>query len=134
MLALVGAAPGPERQAFVLLGATGDNAYRPAGFWTGLFEAWSNGMVDKTGTDIHVQINQGHTVTSIHRKVLATLTPFYDSLRQDSSWKCQAPGENCQPQTFFDSLASMNVWQGAGKYNASGQAANMTYLSGCVVI
>lgn len=116
-----------DKQAFVLLGATGDNAYRAAGFWTGLFEAWSNGLLKNT--DVHAQINKGHTVDSIHRKMMATLNPFYKTLQQDSTFTCQAPDQDCEPQTFYES-AQMNVWQGEGKYNAAGQAANMSYLSG----
>merc|ERR1719160_1061261 len=78
-----------KKKAFVLLGATGDNAYRPAGVWTGLFEAWTYGVLDATKTDIHVQVNQGHTVDEIHSKVMTTLNPFYETLSDDQSWKCK---------------------------------------------
>ena len=105
-----------DKQAFVLLGATGDNAYRAAGFRTGLFEAWSNGLLKNT--DVHAQINKGHTVDSIHRKMMATLNPFYEILQQDSTFKCQAPDQDCEPQTFYEA-AQMNVWQGEGGQNVS---------------
>ena len=61
------------KKAFVLLGATGDNAYRPAGVWNGLFEAWCNGILERSPTDLHVQINQGHSIDSIHSKIMAAV-------------------------------------------------------------
>jgi len=111
-------------KAFVLLGATGDNAYRPAGVWTGLFEVWCNGILRET--HLHVQINQGHTEDEVRTKVLDTLTPFYDGMKEDRSWKCML--EDCSPRTFFAS-GRLNIWKGEGKYNASGQAANMSFLA-----
>lgn len=114
--------------AFVLLGATGDNAYRPAGVWTGLYEAWTNGIFETpTPTDLHVQINQGHTVEEIHQKVMDVLEPFYALIKTDSSWSCKAKGADCEPETFF-ALAKPNIWEGEGRYNATGQAANMSFL------
>lgn len=120
-------------KAFVLLGATGDNAYRPAGVWNGLFEAWTNGVFDKNPHDLHVQINQGHTVQEIHDKVMAVLEPFYATVKTDVAWKCKAPGGDCEPETFFK-LAQNNIWEGEGKYNATGQAANMSFLADYDVI
>lgn len=128
LLLFAGAAPACGTKAFVLLGATGDNAYRPAGLWNGLFEAWTNGILDAKPTDVHVQINQGHSIEEIHKKVLATLTPFYEGLQADKSFKCKAKGGDCNPETFYK-LTQMNVWEGMGKYNASGQAANMSFLA-----
>jgi len=130
VLALLGATAGHAqgKTAFVLLGATGDNAYRPAGVWTGMFESWCNGIFDKEAVDLHVQINQGHTVDEVHSKVLETLTPFYATLQDDKSWKCMVKSGDCNPETFFKE-GHFNIWQGQGKYNATGQAANMTYLA-----
>jgi len=116
------------KKAFVLLGATGDNAYRPAGVWNGLFEAWCNGILEKTPTDLHVQINQGHSVAEIHDKVMGTVQDFYKTLQADKSWKCLKSDGKCDPETFFDT-GNFNIWEGIGRYNASGQAANMTYLA-----
>lgn len=114
--------------AFVLLGATGDNAYRQAGVWTGLYEAWTNGFFDSHPTDLHVQINQGHSVDEIHGKLMNVLEPFYAGIKADQSWSCKAPRGDCEPETFFG-LAQPNIWEGEGRYNAAGQAANMSYLS-----
>jgi len=116
------------KKAFVLLGATGDNAYRPAGVWNGLFEAWCNGILERQPTDLHVQINQGHKVDEIHSKVMAAIEPFYADLRADASWKCMLSSGDCNPEKFFSS-GNFNVWEGIGRYNASGQAANMSYLT-----
>lgn len=116
------------KKAFVLLGATGDNAYRPAGVWTGMFESWCNGIFERQLTDVHVQINQGHTVDQIHEKVLGTLTPFYATIQADKSWKCMIKNGDCSPETFFKQ-GNFNIWRGQGKYNATGQAANMSYLT-----
>jgi len=127
-LAALGLLPcGSCKKAFVLLGATGDNAYRPAGVWNGLFEAWCSGLLAKNSVDLHVQINQGHEVSDINQKVLATVLPFYDSLQADKTWKCML-ADGCAPDRFLTS-GNFNVWRGAGKYNASGQAANMSYLA-----
>lgn len=114
--------------AFVLLGATGDNAYRPAGVWTGLFEGWTTGLFESFPTDIHVQINQGHSVAEVEQKVMNVLDPFYESLSKDSAFVCKAANGDCDPKTFF-ALSEFNIWEGQGRYNASGQAANMSYLS-----
>merc|ERR1712137_1138740 len=46
----------------------------------------------------------------------------------DKSWKCMKSDGDCSPETFFKS-GNLNVWEGQGKYNASGQAANMSYLA-----
>jgi glucose-6-phosphate 1-dehydrogenase len=116
------------KKAFVLLGATGDNAYRPAGVWTGLYEAWCHGILAAQQTDWHVQINQGHSEDEIHTKVMSVLTPFHATLKRDSSWKCLLADGDCSPEKFF-SLSKMNIWNGEGKYNATGQAANMSYLA-----
>mmetsp|Transcript_879 Transcript_879/g.2010 ORF Transcript_879/g.2010 Transcript_879/m.2010 type:complete len:560 (+) Transcript_879:96-1775(+) len=116
------------QSAFVLLGSTGDNAYRPAGVWTGLFEAWCNGILQQPMTDLHVQVNQGHTEKEIHDKVMATLEPFYATLQGDKSFQCRLSSGDCQPETFFQE-ARLNIWKGQGRYNASGQAANMSYLA-----
>jgi len=129
-------AKGVGSKAFVLLGSTGDNAYRPAGFWTGLFESWCTGIFEQDPkVDIHIQINQGHTIEEIHGKVMATLTPFYETLQADQSWKCKRPATNsfsgkpdCGLETFFNACRK-NIWAGIGRYNASGQAANMSYLA-----
>jgi len=126
---LVDAQPnGLNKKAFVLLGATGDNAYRPAGVWNGLFEAWCNGILEKTPTDLHVQINQGHEVSEIHTKVMAAFQPFYATLKADPSFKCLTADGDCDPEKFFQ-LGNFNIWKGAGRYNSSGQAANMSYLA-----
>mmetsp|Transcript_13150 Transcript_13150/g.29950 ORF Transcript_13150/g.29950 Transcript_13150/m.29950 type:complete len:552 (-) Transcript_13150:126-1781(-) len=117
-----------DKTAFVLLGSTGDNAYRPAGVWTGLFEAWCNGILHAEGVDLHVQVNQGHTVEEIHEKVSATLEPFFETLQQDAAFKCRLSSGDCHPETFFKE-ANLNLWAGQGRYNASGQAANMSYLA-----
>jgi len=117
------------KKAFVLLGATGDNAYRPAGVWNGMFEAWCNGILERTPTELHVQINKGHSVDEIHSKVMAAVQPFYADLQADKSWKCMKSDHDCSPQKFFDS-GTFNIWEGIGKYDASGQAANMTFLAG----
>jgi len=77
-------------KAFVLLGSTGDNAYRQAGVWNGLYEAWTNGIFEEHPTDLHVQINQGHTVDEIHGRVMDVLTPFYKEIQTDPSWQCKA--------------------------------------------
>jgi len=115
--------------AFVLHGSTGDNAYRPAGVWTGLYEAWTNGIfTTPTPTDLHVQINQGHTVEEIHGKVMNVLEPFYATIKVDPSWSCLAKGNDCTPEAFF-ALAKPNIWEGQGRYNSTGQAANMSFLS-----
>jgi glucose-6-phosphate 1-dehydrogenase len=116
------------KKAFVLLGATGDNAYRPAGVWNGLFEAWCNGILERQPTDLHVQINEGHEISEIHTKVMAAIQPFYAGLRADKSWKCSKSDGNCDPEQFLSS-GNFNSWRGIGKYNASGQAANMSYLA-----
>jgi glucose-6-phosphate 1-dehydrogenase len=116
-----------SKKAFVLLGATGDNAYRPAGVWNGLFEAWCSGLLEKNAVDLHVQINQGHEVSDIYTKVMAAVSPFFDSLQADKTWKCMLP-DGCTPDRFFTS-GNFNIWRGVGKYNASGQAANMSYLA-----
>jgi glucose-6-phosphate 1-dehydrogenase len=118
---------GAAKKAFVLLGATGDNALRPAGVWNGLFEAWCAGFVDGV-IDIHVQINEGHPEKEIRDSVMAAITPFFETLKADKSWKCMRSEGHCSPSTFFDA-AQLNTWAGIGKYNASGQAANMSYLA-----
>merc|ERR1719343_388311 len=128
VLALGLSASAQAKKAFVLLGATGDNAYRPAGVWNGLFEAWCNGVLEAQPTDIHVQINEGHEVAEIHSKVMATIEPFYEDLQSDKSWRCMISDGNCSPEKFFN-RANFNIWRGIGKYNASGQAANMSYLA-----
>jgi len=115
-------------KAFVLLGATGDNAYRKAGVWNGLFEAWTNGAFEDYPTDLHVQINQGHTVEEVHEKVMDTLQPFYADVKTDPSWSCKAKNGDCEPETFY-ALAQPNIWEGEGRYNATGQANNMSFLS-----
>jgi len=120
-------AAGEGKKAFVLLGATGDNAYRPAGVWTGMFEAWCAGIFESVPTDLHVQINQGHSADEIHDKVMDVLEPFYETIQEDKSWSCAL--KDCSPKAFFQS-GDMNIWQGQGRYNASGQAANMSYLAG----
>jgi len=112
----------------VLLGATGDNAYRKAGVWNGLFEAWTNGVFEDYPTDLHVQINQGHTVDEIHERVMDAVQPFYAIVRTDPSWSCKAKHGDCDPETFF-ALAQPNIWEGEGRYNAAGQAQNMSFLS-----
>jgi glucose-6-phosphate 1-dehydrogenase len=116
------------KKAFVLLGATGDNAYRPAGMWNGLFEAWCNGILEQEPTDLHVQINQGHSLEEIHDKVMDAIQPFYATLLADKSWKCMISDGDCSPEKFYKS-GNMNVWDGIGRYNATGQAANMSYLA-----
>jgi len=128
LLVLSTALPVCGKKAFVLLGATGDNAYRPAGVWTGLFEAWCNGILATHPTDLHVQINQGHTVEAIHDKVMATLNPFYEGIQADKSWHCMTKDGDCSPEKFFAS-GNMNIWNGIGRYNATGQASNMSYLA-----
>jgi len=115
-------------KAFVLLGSTGDNAYRQAGVWNGLYEAWTNGIFEEHPTDLHVQINQGHTVDEIHGRVMDVLTPFYKEIQTDPSWQCKAKDGDCDPETFF-SLGQTNIWEGEGRYNSAGQAANMSYLA-----
>jgi glucose-6-phosphate 1-dehydrogenase len=83
--------------------------------------------LDKTEVDLHVQINKGHDVPSILTKARGAILPFYAGLQADQTWKCKVP-DGCSPEKFF-SLGNFNIWQGAGKYNASGQAANMSYLA-----
>lgn len=126
VLGLSSLAAAEAKKAFVLLGATGDNAYRPAGVWTGLFEAWCGGIFDGTPTDIHVQINQGHTVDEVHEKLMGTLSPFYDDIRKEKAWTCRIA--DCSPETFYASF-TLNIWNGMGRHNSSGQAANMSYLA-----
>jgi len=77
------------------------------------------------GTKLHVQINKGHTLEQIQEKMMGVLQPFYKTLRADKSWECML--EDCSPDTFYGQC-SFNIWEGTGKYNASGQAANMSYL------
>jgi len=67
-------------------------------------------------------------VDQIHSKVMGTLAPFYQTILDDPSWKCQTTVGKCDPETFFQA-AQMNIWAGIGRYNASGQAANMSYLA-----
>ena len=43
------------KDAFVFLGATGDNALRPSGVWQGLYETFAGGVM--TNSDIHVAMH-----------------------------------------------------------------------------
>merc|ERR1719162_2082278 len=58
------------KDAFVFLGATGDNALRPNGVWQGVFEAFAGGEFDKVGgLEMHVAMNTPHTVDELRTKV-----------------------------------------------------------------
>jgi len=111
------------KDAFVFLGATGDNALRPNGVWRGVFEAFASGTFDKVGgVDIHVAMNTPHTADELHTKVLSSLAPFYDGLKETRGWKCNTKEGNCTPARFMQDI-SVNIWPGR---DAGAQAANMT--------
>lgn len=117
------ASPALSRDAFVFLGATGDNALRDSGVWAGLFEAFAGGVFDRAGgVDLHVAMNTPHTVEELHSKVLASLTPLYTELQTISGWACHASEGGCAPEKLLRGL-SVNIWAGR---DANAQAANMT--------
>eukprot|EP00405_Crypthecodinium_cohnii_P016178 CAMPEP_0206451462 /NCGR_PEP_ID=MMETSP0324_2-20121206/19355_1 /ASSEMBLY_ACC=CAM_ASM_000836 /TAXON_ID=2866 /ORGANISM="Crypthecodinium cohnii, Strain Seligo" /LENGTH=560 /DNA_ID=CAMNT_0053921347 /DNA_START=80 /DNA_END=1762 /DNA_ORIENTATION=- len=98
------------RDAFVFLGATGDNALRPSGVWQGVYEAYTAGEFNKVGgLDIHVAMNTPHTELELHQKVNATLTPLHEELTKTSGWSCKV--ENCSVHSFLSNVTT-NIWKG----------------------
>lgn len=110
------------KNALVFLGATGDNALRPSGVWSGLFEAFAGGVFSTDTVGIHVAMNTPHTVDELHKDVIEALTPLYAELQNNTGWKCLAPSKDCKPKTFLKDV-STNIWAGR---DADAQAANMT--------
>lgn len=110
------------KDAFVFLGATGDNALRPSGVWSGLYEAFTGGVFDKDSVGIHVAMNTPHTLDELHEKVVASLTPLYQELKNNTGWKCRVKDGDCSPQRLLQDVV-VNIWPGR---DANAQAANMT--------
>jgi len=110
------------KDGFVFLGATGDNALRPAGVWAGLYEAFVGGVFSKDTVGIHVAMNVPHTVDELTTDVVESLTPLYNELRNNSGWKCMTKDGDCSPQRLLQDV-QVNVWDGR---DANDQAANMT--------
>jgi len=110
------------KDGFVFLGATGDNALRPAGVWTGLYEAFAGGVYSKDTVGIHVAMNAPHSLDELNQKVTESLTPLYEELKNNKGWKCQAKDGDCSPQALLKDVV-VNIWVGR---DANAQAANMT--------
>jgi len=109
------------RDAFVFLGATGDNALRPSGVWSGLYEAFAAGVFNKDSVGIHVALNVPHTVDEMNKEVVASLTPLYQELKQNKGWKCLAEGGDCSPQRLLKDVV-VNIWKDR---DPNAQAADM---------
>ena len=110
------------KEGFVFLGATGDNALRPNGVWQGLYESFAGGVFDASTIGIHVAMNAPHSVNELHSKVLATLSPLYAELKNNSGWTCKATAHDCSPEALLKDVQT-NIWVGR---DADAQAKNMT--------
>jgi len=109
------------KQAFVLLGPTGDNSLRNNGVWQGLFEAWTAGVYDSSTVVIHPAMNTPHDVPELHEKFINSVTPLYETLQQTSGWECKQP--DCSPETLWaDIKPNINIWDGR---DANAQAQDM---------
>jgi len=100
---------GDLNMAFVLLGPTGDNALRPNGVWQGLYESWAGGVFDSTTVQVHPTMNTPHTDESLMASVMESLSPLYADLQNHQGWECKAPNGDCDPTTFYTTLATGNV-------------------------
>lgn len=119
----VGVTPSLAKDALVFLGATGDNALRPAGVWQGIFEAFCGGEFDKVGgVDIHVAMNTPHTDSELRADVNKTLSPLLDELKATAGWKCLTQSGDCSAAHFISKIA-VNIWEGR---DAGAQAQNMS--------
>jgi glucose-6-phosphate 1-dehydrogenase len=115
-------APAVAKDAFVFLGATGDNALRESGVWQGIFEAYCGGEFDKVGgVDIHVAMNMPHTADELRTKVKATLAPLHDALVKHPGWACKTKSGDCSVATFIGDI-TVNIQEGR---DANAQAADM---------
>eukprot|EP00929_Paragymnodinium_shiwhaense_P006790 TRINITY_DN11074_c0_g1_i3.p1 TRINITY_DN11074_c0_g1~~TRINITY_DN11074_c0_g1_i3.p1 ORF type:complete len:548 (-),score=93.20 TRINITY_DN11074_c0_g1_i3:268-1911(-) len=110
------------KDAFVFCGATGDNALRPAGIWSGLFEAWAGGVFNEDTYSLHVAMNTPHTVDELHKDVILSLTPLYEQLKGSKSWQCHTKDGNCSPVKLLEQV-QVNIWAGR---DADAQAKNMS--------
>ena len=119
---LLAASPVQSKDAFVFLGATGDNALRPAGVWSGLYEAFAGGVFNKDTVEIHVAMNAPHTVSELHDSVVQSLTPLYTELKNNTGWKCRTKDGNCSPERLLQDVV-INIHAGR---DADAQAKNMS--------
>jgi glucose-6-phosphate 1-dehydrogenase len=114
-LALDGGAPSPApddddddidtTDAFVLIGATGDNALRPNGIWAGLYEAFANGVVDFSNFGIHAAV-VNTTSEVMKTRIEKVLTHLYNRLRHTEGWECpKVDVDECTPSFFLRQLA-----------------------------
>lgn len=112
------------KEAFVFLGATGDNALRDNGVWQGLFEAHCGGVFDVAGgVDIVCPTNSPSTSDSLKQNALDTITPLYTTLQANPAWKCKA-STGCNPKDFIDKVI-VNVHNG---FDSCAQAADVAPL------
>lgn len=113
------------KDAFLLLGPTGDNALRPSGVWQGLYEAWCGGIFSSAGgVDLYAVMNTPHTKDELREKMRSSLTPLYTKLQGTAGWSCKSPGNdgNCEPDRMVDEVL-VNIHEGR---DACAQAASMT--------
>ena len=110
------------KDAFVFLGATGDNALRPSGVWQGLYETFAGGVM--TNSDIHVAMHAGSTPDEPALKALVkkALAGVISELPGTPGWKCSAPGGDCGFEAFW-AITHTNVWP---NFHSDEQAKNMT--------
>ena len=101
MLGSPGVVPPVAKNGFVFLGATGDNALRPSGVWSGLFESFAGGVFSESSVGIHVAMNAPHTKEELQTKVMTTLAPLYAELKNNSGWSCKATGGDCSPAAML---------------------------------
>lgn len=115
------------KDAFLFLGATGDNALRPNGVWEGVYEAFAGGAFDKVGgVEIVVVSNTPHSYPAIKNSTLGLLEPYYQTLKSTPDWKCGAASGDCSPDAMW-ALTKVNVHDGR---DACAQAANLkAYLA-----
>jgi len=99
------------KTAFVLVGPTGDNAFRNNGVWQGLFEAWTAGIFDSSTVGIHPAMNTPNTVEGLRDGFLETTNRLYQDLLQTPGWECKQP--DCAPEVMWvDIEPNINIWEG----------------------
>jgi len=109
------------KQAFVLLGPTGDNALRPNGVFQGLYESWTAGVYNSNTVGIHPTMNTPHTVEELHGDFINSVTPLYEELQTKTMWECKQV--DCSPETMWQDIeGNINIWDGR---DANAQAQDM---------
>ena len=123
IIALAASAVLAQDHAFVLLGPTGDNSLRPNGVWEGIYESWCGGVFDSSTVAVHPTMNTPHTEEELEEKVLATLSPLFESLKGNTGWECEQ-SDGCDPKTFYDDVVTGNINIHDGR-DANAQAVSM---------